>query len=76
MIDALKEAFDEVARLPEDEQRYIAEIIRQELASEKRWQTLLHDPRSERVLADLVAEALAEGIAGETEEIRGESFLS
>jgi hypothetical protein len=76
MIDALKEAFDEVARLPEDEQRHIVEIIRQQLASEKRWQTLLHDPRSERVLADLVAEALAEDAAGETEEILGESFLS
>jgi hypothetical protein len=73
MIDALKEAFDEVAQLPEDEQRHIVEIIRQQLASEKRWQTLLHDPRSERVLADLVAEALAEDAAGETEEIRGES---
>jgi hypothetical protein len=76
MIDALKKAFDEVAQLPEDEQRHIVEIIRQQLASEKRWQTLLHDPRSERVLADLVAEALAEDAAGETEEIRGENFLS
>jgi len=76
MIDALKKAFDEVAQLPEDEQRHIVEIIRQQLASEKRWQTLLQDPRSERVLADLMAEALAEDAAGETEEIHGETFLS
>ena len=28
MIEALKEAFHEVAQLPEDEQRHILEIIR------------------------------------------------
>ena len=76
MIETLKEAFNEVAQLPEDEQRYIVEIIRKEIASEKRWQTLFHDPRSERVLKGLVAEALAEDTDGETEEISGESFLS
>jgi len=75
-LESLEEAFHEVAQLPEDEQRHIVEIIRQEIASEKRWQTLFHDPRSERVLRDLVAEALAEDTAGETEEIIGESFLS
>jgi hypothetical protein len=41
------------------------------MASEKRWQTLFHDPRSERILENLVAEALAEDTAGETEEIIG-----
>jgi hypothetical protein len=76
MIEALKEAFHEAAQLPEDEQRHIVEIIRKEIASEKRWQTLFHDPRSERVLKDLVAEALAEDTAGETEGISGDSFLS
>ena len=76
MIEALKEAFHEVAQLPEDEQQHILEVIRQELASEKRWQALFHDPRSEHLLKDLVAEALAEDTAGETEEISGESFLS
>jgi len=60
MIDSLKEAFNEVAQLSEDEQRHIVEIIRKEIASEKRWQALFDDPRSERVLRDLVAEALAE----------------
>ena len=76
MIESLEEAFKEVAQLPEDEQRHIVEIIRQEIASEKRWQTLFHDPRSELVLKDLVAESLAEDTAGETEEINGETFLS
>ena len=76
MLEPLKDAFDEVAQLPEDEQRHIVELIRQEIASEKRWQALFHDPRSEYVLGELVAEALAEDSAGETEEIQGETFLS
>ena len=76
MIDSLKEAFNEVVQLPEDEQRHIVEMIRKEIASEKRWQALFHDPRSEYVLEELVAEALAEDSAGETEEINGETFLS
>ena len=76
MIEALREAFNEVAQLPDDEQEHIVELIRQEIASEKRWQTLFSDPRSQRVLQDLVAEALAEDAAGETEDIRGDSFLS
>jgi len=76
MIESLKEAFNEVAQLPEDEQRHIVEMIRKEIASEKRWQALFDDPRSERVLGDLVADALAEDGVGETEEISGESFPS
>ena len=76
MIEALKEAFNEVAQLPEDEQRRIVELIREEIASEERWQTLFHDPRSKRVLGDLVAEALAEDAVGKTEKIIGDSFLS
>lgn len=76
MIKSLEEAFKEVAQLPEDEQQHIAEVIQQEIAAEKRWQTLFHDPRSERVLESLVAEALAAEAAGETEEITGDSFLS
>ena len=76
MIDALEEAFKEVAQLPEDEQRYIIEIIRQEIASEHHWQTLFHDPRSEPLLEKLVNEALAEDAFGETEEISGDDFLS
>lgn len=76
MIEPLKEAFNEVAQLSEDEQRHIAEVIKMELASEKRWQALFHDPRSERLLEQLVTEALTEDSAGRTEEITGENFLS
>lgn len=76
MIEALREAFNEVALLSEDEQKRIAEIVREEIASEKRWQTLFLDPRSEHILGDMVAEALAEDAEGKTEEIIGDNFLS
>ena len=76
MIDALRETFNEVAQLPEDEQKHIIELIRLEIASEKRWQHLFNDPRSETILEHMVAEALAEDANGETEDITGDSFLS
>ncbi len=76
MIEALKDAFHEVAQLPEDEQRHIVEMIRAAIASERRWLTLFQDPRSESLLANLVAEALTEDTVGETEEISGDNFLS
>lgn len=76
MLDALQEALKEVAQLPEDEQRHIAEVIRQEIASEHRWQTLFQDHRSEHLLEQLVNEALAEDAFGKTEEITGDDFLS
>ncbi len=50
MIEPLKEAFNEVAKLPEGEEMRIAELIKEELASEKHWPQLFHDPRSEYVL--------------------------
>ena len=76
MIEALRETFNEVAKLPENEQQHIIDLVRQEIASEKRWQALFNDPRSEAALAVMVEEALAEDEAGETEEITGDSFLS
>jgi hypothetical protein len=37
MIEALKDAFNEAAQLSEDEQKHIVEVVRQAIASEKRW---------------------------------------
>ena len=68
MIDALRETFNEVAQLPEDEQKHIIELIRLEIASEKRWQLLFNDSRSETILEHMVAEALAEDADGKTYE--------
>lgn len=76
MIEALRRVFDEAAQLSEEEQNNIVEIVRQAIAAEKRWQTLLHDPRSDYVLREMAAEALGEDAKGKTEEIMGNDFLS
>lgn len=57
MIDLLKQAVEQAAQLPEDEQQRIAEIILAEIDPEQRWKELLSDPRSEAVLEELVTRA-------------------
>jgi hypothetical protein len=64
MQDALEKAFTEASRLPEDEQRWLADFILDEIASERRWADLI--ARSGSVLDRLIAEARAEDDAGET----------
>jgi len=57
MIDLLREAVEQAAQLPEDEQRRIAAMIFAEIDPEKRWEELFNDPRSDAVLEELVARA-------------------
>lgn len=76
VIKTLKEVFDEAAQLSEDEQSILTEVLKEAIATEKRWQTLFQDPRSDDMLREMVADVLAADVAGETEEIVGDSFLS
>jgi len=64
MIHRLEKASAEAARLPEEEQDWLARFIMQEIAEERRWAELL--ARSGDVLDDMIAEAIAEDDAGET----------
>lgn len=57
MIDLLKQAVEQAAQLPEDEQRHIAEMILAEIDPDKHWEELFNDPRSEAVLEELAARA-------------------
>ncbi len=66
MTEALKRAFELAQQLPEDEQNVIAQLILEEMQAEERWNELLNDPRSEKALDEMVAEALAEDEAGLT----------
>ena len=75
MIERLKQAFEQAEQRPEAEQELLAQLLLEEMQSEDRWTTLFADPRSDTLLETLVAEALAEDDAGETEEITGETFL-
>jgi hypothetical protein len=76
MIKRLKEAFDLAGQLPEDEQQALASLLLDEIQSSQRWSDLFNDPHSEKLLKRLVAEAMAEDDAGESEEIAANIYLS
>ena len=67
MTKLLKKAFDEAARLPDEEQDALARAVLDELASEHRWDELF--AASPETLKDLAQEALAEHCAGRTEKL-------
>lgn len=67
VTEALERAYKEARRLPEREQREIAELIEQKLA-DLRWDTLLARPESDELLRELATEAIEEDDAGLTRE--------
>lgn len=64
MTKALRDAFEEAEKLPEPEQDQLAAAIREEIASERRWESSL--AASQDALAKLADEALAEHRAKRT----------
>jgi hypothetical protein len=71
MIDILRQVIEQVEQLGPDEQGIIAERFQhvlEELAEERRWTELLHDPRTPDLLDRLADEARAEYEAGRTVE--------
>lgn len=66
MIDLLKEAFAQAEQLPESEQRTLAEMILERIATDKRWEELLDDPKRAAAVDALAEEALAEFKAGKS----------
>lgn len=74
MIERLKQAFQLAEQRPEREQELLADLLLEEMQAEERWNSLFADPRSDALLERLVAEAWSEDEAGETEEIRGDTF--
>ena len=67
MTRLLEKAFQEAFKLSEEEQDALANLIFEELASERRWEAQFRD--SQDVLTRLAAEALAEYEAGQTEPL-------
>ena len=62
----LEKAFDEAAKLSEEEQRELAEWILAELDSDERWQRAFSN--SQNKLVELADEALQEDTNGKTED--------
>jgi hypothetical protein len=67
MTELLEKAFAEAAKLPEEEQRRLAEWLLIELSAERRWEALLAN--SSDSLERLAEEALREHRAGRTEPL-------
>ena len=67
MTKLLEKAFDEAAKLSDDEQNALAQVVLAELASERRWDELFAG--STDVLSELAEEALAEHRAGRTKPL-------
>ena len=67
MTKRLEEVFEEVTKLPNEEQDALAAIILEELASERRWAKAF--AKSQDKLARLADEAVAEFRAGKTEPL-------
>ena len=68
MIEELRLMVEQAQREPEDIQRHIAELIALAL-EEREWDELVSSPESQRVLAELAAEARAEMAAGTTRDL-------
>ena len=67
MTNLLKKALEEAARvLSTEEQDSLAQFVLDELEDEVKWRSAFADPRSDRLLARLAAEALEEDEAGRT----------
>ena len=67
MTDLLEEAFARATRLPDDEQDAFARRLMDELESERHWSRSFET--SQRQLANLAREALAEDLVGRTEPL-------
>lgn len=63
----LQRAFEEAAKLPDNEQEALGQWLLEEIASEKRWDELFS--RSSDKLAALSKEALAEHRAGRAQDL-------
>ena len=72
MTKLLERAFEEAARLPEDEQNAIASWLLAEIESEAKWSESF--ARSADKLSELADEALREHAAGKTEPLDPDSL--
>ena len=64
MTTALQDAFNKASALPESQQEYLAALLLEEMAEDKKWQDSFE--RSRDVLLRMAEEAAAEDERGET----------
>jgi hypothetical protein len=67
MTELLKKAFDEAARLPDDQQDAIASLLLEELKSDRAWGQAFD--RSQDALEKLADQAIRDHKAGQTDRL-------
>ncbi len=72
MTKLLQKAFNEASKLSDVEQDALGRVLLEELASERRWDTLFAG--SHDLLAELADQALAEHRTGRTEKLDPEKL--
>lgn len=60
MTDQMRRLLDEIEQLPESDQHWLVDFLLEAAASERRWNDLFSDPRSQEALDRLAAEARTE----------------
>ncbi len=74
MTDLLQRAFKVASELPEEQQDMLAQILLDEIESERKWDELFCRPESEELLNRMAEETLADYNAGLTEPLNLEDL--
>lgn len=69
MTRLMQEAFERVAKLPQEEQNRFARFLLDALESDRRWSELFARPESEDLLERMADETLAAHRAGQTQPV-------
>ena len=74
MTRLLQEAFERVAKLPQEDQNKFARFLLAALESDQRWDELFARPESEDLMERLADETLADHRAGRTQLVNIEEL--
>ena len=74
MTRLLQEAFEQITKLPQEEQNRYAQFLLATLESDQRWAELFARPESEDLLEHLADETLAAHRAGRTRPVNIEEL--
>ena len=74
MTRLLQEAFEQIAKLPQEKQNRYAQFLLATLESDQRWAELFARPESEDLLEHLADETLAAHRAGRTRPVNIEEL--
>ncbi len=74
MTNLLQHAFNVASELPEEQQDMVAQVLLDEMESERKWDELFSRPESEELLNRMAEETLADYEEGLTEPLNLEDL--